>query len=223
MKLKTIAAIFKRNKRLVIHTADTGEQWISNGWAMYSLRGMPKVTPEIVLRIFDIPTDKHISWICENKEMPTLLNFEDNTPGERSVEPYDTKIDRFGSTFWLFPDTIGIRAIDSDFIKPLLDEEEYLTFHRREMYDTAGTFMLAAKVGLELKAIIMPNIFFTKKDALKEIIEIAGRCEAQARKDKADVIITMIDGELPEDIEINPDTGEIIEGQTDLLNGGDDV
>ena len=36
MKLKTIATLFKRNKRLVIYTAPNGEQWVCNGVAMYS-------------------------------------------------------------------------------------------------------------------------------------------------------------------------------------------
>ena len=33
MKLKTIASIFNRNKRLAIYTAPNGEQWIGNGIA----------------------------------------------------------------------------------------------------------------------------------------------------------------------------------------------
>lgn len=41
MKLKTIASIFNRNKYLTIFTTSEGEQWVCNGVAMYSLRGMP--------------------------------------------------------------------------------------------------------------------------------------------------------------------------------------
>ncbi len=58
MKFKMIAAVFKRNKFLRILTMPNGIQWITNGSALYSMSGMPRMTPEMVLKIFDIPEDK---------------------------------------------------------------------------------------------------------------------------------------------------------------------
>ncbi|MCM1062075.1 MAG: hypothetical protein NC452_17560, partial [Eubacterium sp.] len=69
MKLNAIAAIFKRNKRLNISVMSDGTQWITNGIAMYSMSGMPELTPAMVLKIFDIPEDKQGQWTCEIKPM----------------------------------------------------------------------------------------------------------------------------------------------------------
>lgn len=73
MKLKAIAAIFKRNKRLNILVMPNGTQWITNGVALYSMSGMPELTPAMVLKIFDIPEDKQGEWTCEVKPMPESM------------------------------------------------------------------------------------------------------------------------------------------------------
>ncbi len=70
MKLKAIATIFKKNKFLRILDAPSGSQWITNGVAVYSMEGMPKLTPAMVLKIFDIPEDKQTEWNCEVIPMP---------------------------------------------------------------------------------------------------------------------------------------------------------
>ena len=120
MKLKTIASLFNRNKRLEILTAENGEQWISNGHAAYSLRGMPHMTPEIVLRIFDVPPDKHSKWLCGESALPTAINFEDGATEETAIEPMRMNIEWYGENFWLFPDGRRIYSFNECYIKPLL-------------------------------------------------------------------------------------------------------
>jgi len=43
MKLKAVAAEFKKNRRLVIYTAKSGEQWITNGYAVYRMDGFAQL------------------------------------------------------------------------------------------------------------------------------------------------------------------------------------
>ena len=171
MKLKTIAALFKRNKRLTIYTTENGEQWVCNGVAMYSMRGMPGMTPEAILRIFDIPPDKHSDWICNEGEMPTVINCADNVRGEINIEPMKINIEWLGNTYWLFSDGMRIYSFNEDYIKPLLDESEYLTFYKRETRN--GGFMLACKIGIELKAIIAPVFLHEEEKFTDEIKSIA--------------------------------------------------
>ena len=155
MKLKTIASIFNRNKRLTIYTAEGGGQWIGNGMAMYSLRGMPHMTPEIVLRIFDVPPDKQNKWICNEEETPTVIDLADTAPGDTDIEPLKTNMEYYGVNYWLFPDGRRIYSFNEDYIKPLLDEPDYLTYHKRET--EGGGFVLVCKIAFEIKAIILPS------------------------------------------------------------------
>lgn len=213
MKLKTIASIFNRNKRLAIYTAPNGEQWIGNGIAAYSLRGMPHMTPEIVLRIFDVPPDKHNKWICEESELPTVISFEDNERGETEIEPLKTNIEWYGVNYWLFPDGRRIYSFNEDYIKPLLDEPDYLTYHKRET--AGGGFVLACKIGFELKAIVAPAML--KEEFTEEINRIAALYRAMANEKIVNAAYELYgtqDNDPPP--EVDPDTGEVLSGQMNL-------
>ena len=54
MKLKDIAAICKKRKHLTLYT-ENGQQYISDGAACYKLMGLPMVTLDELLTLFDIP------------------------------------------------------------------------------------------------------------------------------------------------------------------------
>jgi hypothetical protein len=181
MKLNTIASLFKKNKRLDIYTSECGEQWISNGAALYSLSGMPHLTPETVLRIFDVPPDKHAAWICDEKELPTTIDFSDVTESETIIEPIKLNIEWDEYRYRLFPDGERIYTIRADYIKPLLDEPDYLTYQKRET--SGGGFVLAVKIGMELKAIIFPYFLHESEEYLEEIERMAGLYRSMAQDD----------------------------------------
>lgn len=213
MKLKTIASIFNSNKHLIIFTTPEGEQWICNGIAMYSLHGMPHLTPEIALRIFDVPPDKHDKWICKESEMPLFIDFEDNTSEEVDIEPLKINLKWHGNTHWLFQDGQRIYSINSDYIKPLLDEPDYLTYHKRETDN--GGFVLACKVGLELKAIICPVLLHDNEDFVTEIINIAGAYTAMQQEKIISAAYEVYEqSDMPPSPKIDTNTGEIIDSQT---------
>lgn len=218
MKLKTISSIFNRNKRLVIYTAENGEQWIGNGIAAYSLRGMPQMTPEIVLRIFDVPAEKYNKWICKESELPSTISFEDNALGETDIEPLKTNIEWYGVNHWLFPDGQRIYSFNEDYIKPLLDEPDYLTYHKRET--TGGGFVLACKIGLEIKAIIAPVML--KEDFTRELYRIADLYKAMEREKVVNAAYELYGIEDDEPPEIDPETGEVLDSQLEFGEGGGD-
>jgi len=231
MKLKAIASLFNRNKRLTIYTTPEGEQWVGNGIVMYCLDGMPHMTPQVILRVFDVPPDKFDKWICHESEMPTTIDFSVNVTGETDIEPLKVNIDWFGDKYWLFPDGRRIYSFNEDYIKPLLDEPDYLTYHKRET--AGGGFVLACKVGLELRAIITPMHLHEKADYTAEIARIAA-LYANMERDRIvnaayELYGDMAEAEQESDppLTVDPETGELISGQTgfadkiinDAING----
>lgn len=216
MKIKVIATLFKRNKRLIIYNTPNGEQWLCNGVAMYAMRGMPRLTAGMILRIFDIPPDKHDEWICEESEFPLGIDCRDNISDEitTAIEPMNININYYGNNYWLFPDARRIYSINEDYIKPLLDEPEYLTYHKR--VTAGGGFMLACKVGFELRAIIMPILLHHNEKYMNEIERITALYKSMEFEDVIDSALEMYTP--PDDAPPKTDasTGEIIDGQSEF-------
>lgn len=214
MKLKTIAALFKRNKRLTIYTTIEGEQWLSNGVAMYSMRGMPKMTPEVILRIFDIPPDKHNDWICNESEMLTVIDYSDSMDGEAVIEPLKINIEWYGDNYWAFPDGRRIYTFNEDYIKPLLDEPDYLTYHKRET--VGGGFVLACKIGFELKAIIAPAMLHDNEKYMEEIKNISALYIAMEREKIINAAYEMYGEQNNPPPNVDPDTGELLDDKSEF-------
>jgi hypothetical protein len=156
MKLKKIEAICKAKKRIYVFSdSDSPEKWwIGEGCAIYSMRGMPRMTPDTILRIFDIPPEKaDAEWTRFECEVPAGVSFEDYAP-ETQTEPMNVKIVWEGQILWFFRDDDEIHAINEAHLAPFLHCWDYLTFYMRKT--EKEQFVLAVKVAMELKAIILP-------------------------------------------------------------------
>jgi hypothetical protein len=177
MKIKAIASLFSKNNRLIIHTDENGSQWLSNGHAMYSISGLPTMNKDAILRMFDVPEDKRAKWLCEEIGMPEVINTSNDLPFDEQIEPLKTRIDWMGNTYRLFLENpLKIHAIREDYIKPLLDEKEYITYWKRAT--KGGYFMLAVKNALFLQALIAPALIHCNEDHNNEIQQIAGTYSA---------------------------------------------
>lgn len=215
MKLKTIAALFKRNKRLTIYRTPEGGQWLGNGVAMYNMRGMPHMTPEIILRIFDVPPDKHKDWICNESEMPTVIDYEDSTSAENEVEPLKINIEWYGDNYWLFPDGRRVYSFNEDYVKPLLDEPDYLTYHKR--VTAGGGFVLACKIGFELMAIVAPAMLHDNEKYAEEIKCISTLYATMEREKVANAAYEIYGTQDSPPQNVDPDTGELLDGQAAMF------
>lgn len=214
MKLKAIATLFKQNKRLIIQTDEYGNQWVCNGYAMYLIQGIPKITPEIMLRIFDIPTDDCSKWHCQETDMPETIDFSDSTPEETEIQPFDISIEWRRDRFILFKSGLLIYAIKYNYLKPLMGKE-YLKFYQRT--DIDGNFILAVKIGFDLKAIIMPNHIHKDEGFSSQIAGIARLFEfTTSELNRPELSIGFFDPEDNESPEVDPDTGEVLNDQTTL-------
>lgn len=207
MKLKAIATIFKRNKSLKILTMPNGAQWITNGIAMYSMSGMPKLTPAMVLKIFDIPDDKQSEWTCEVKPMPENM-CEMCTSGfyttESLLEAKKSTIEYGGVTYSLLSNNDDFIAIDEKYLKPLYDDMEYMQFYKRESSNKC-VFAIVCQNALELEAVIMPIML--GEEMAKELLDIGRYYNSVRYKFISENLRKTVIQTIP----INPETGEILD------------
>ncbi len=206
MKLKAIAAIFKRNKHLNILTLPSGAQWITNGVAMYSMSGMPELTPAMVLKIFDIPEDKQGEWTCEIKPMPENICEICNEGFYTTKALLETKkgtIAWSGVTYSLFSNGDDIIAIDEKYLKPLYDDMEYMQFYKR-IFSNGRDFAIVCRNALEIEAIIMPRML--GEDMAKELLEIGMYYNSAKYK----AILENMNKPVSPSIPVDPETGEVL-------------
>ena len=87
MKIKSIAAICKKNKQVVLFNrySDSGtiSQYIGDGSAVYPISGLPELDEESILTIFDVPEKQREDWlvrylslihICTSLSEPTRIS-----------------------------------------------------------------------------------------------------------------------------------------------------
>jgi len=205
MKLKTIATIFKRNKFLRIWNAPNGSQWITNGVAVYSMEGMPELTPAILLKIFDIPEDKQADWNCEVVPMPTEL-YEICTDYRRprtTLEAKNVTVRYNGVIHMLLSGSGGeIVSIDEKYIKPLDEDMDYLQLYKCNL---KNGFIVICHSGFETTALIMP--LRVGETLAKELLEIGGYFNSISYNVTSDNIIEHI----PPEANIDPETGEVLD------------
>lgn len=99
MKLKKIMSLCKKINRVIIFQEWTAgrdseiihRQFISNGNAVYKVEGLPALTKETILRIFDVGEEKWDSWHCSVHDMQGKigdLNLNDTDPMEMEIDTF---------------------------------------------------------------------------------------------------------------------------------------
>jgi hypothetical protein len=160
MKLKAVAAAFKKHNRFKLYTTARGEQWIDDGMAAYKLEGLPELTPDGILTMFDIPPDKRAGWDVEQIEPPDDgIAFRDSYESEEVAEMLPLRFDYMNDVICLFTCGNDIYGVYETHIKPFLPLDMYLTFNARYLVEN-GTVVLAVKTGFFINALIRPlNLF----------------------------------------------------------------
>lgn len=172
MKFNKVAAICKSRKRITIHTdPESGAQWLGDGMAMYLLEGMPRLTPEECLRLFDIPESKHTDFYCTAEDLPTGIEFSDAIGAENEgVKDKSITIGWLGEVFRLFMYEKELYAINEMYLTPFAGDTAYILYHRRKM--AGGGFLLGVNIGLGLQAVIAPYMVHRQEPYMAEMVEI---------------------------------------------------
>lgn len=173
MKVKSLATIAKKRKNIIIFEDLYRRQWVGDGVAMYLLAGMPRVTENNILSVFDIPSVKRDEYMVENIEMPENVNFEDYTE-EKLLKENFIDITVYDRQLKYFLTSTGITFLDMQYLKPL-DDSYHIDFYER--WTTTGTTYIAIKdENQELIAVIMPYNCITEK-FIKDLEEMLARCK----------------------------------------------
>jgi hypothetical protein len=168
MKLKTITAILKANKKLYTYTKglvleddeneaeSITERWISNGAAIYKLDERIALTTSMQwLVLLDVPSDKHKDWDYRDQILPRNICFDDTDEHEEDMFILPFTLGWRDKIFRFFKFGNGIITANEEYLKPFWGvDEEYVTFTGRR--DTSGNIYIAVKTGLMLQAIIAP-------------------------------------------------------------------
>lgn len=218
MKIKSIAAICKKNKNIAIFErySDDGDiltQYIGDGSAVYPVIGLPPLDAESLLTIFDVPEKDRDNYFVKTLGIPAGISFEDTDATERQVEREGISIIYSGRTLKPIHTTRGLVFIESRYLAPVADVLDVLELYERRTTD--GAPYIVAKAGFLLQAVIMPydvinQQFVESLQALTRECEFA-LSEKERREREARDHFTATE---PEQFALNvdPNTGEIVEG-----------
>ena len=218
MKIKSIAAICKKNKNIAIFErySDDGDiltQYIGDGSAVYPVIGLPPLDAESLLTIFDVPEKDRDNYFVKTLGIPAGISFEDTDATERQVEREGISIIYSGRTLKPIHTTSGLVFIESRYLAPVADVLDVLELYERRTTD--GAPYIVAKAGLLLQAVIMPydvinQQFVESLQALTRECEFA-LSEKERREREARDHFTATE---PEQFALNvdPNTAEIVEG-----------
>lgn len=136
MKIKSIAAICKKNKNIAIFErySDDGDiltQYIGDGSAVYPVVGLPQLDKESLLTIFDVPEKDRDNYFVKTLGVPVGISFEDTDETERHVEREGISIIYSGRTLKPIRTTRGLIFIESRYLSPVADVLDVLELYER--------------------------------------------------------------------------------------------
>ncbi len=172
MKLKQIESILKPNKNIVLYTTNEA-QWIGDGGAMYPIYGMPHLTEENILVMWDVPEDKRGKWCFRYGENLHPEMFADNIDGEQLIERGMSPISVLGGMAEPLKTEQGVLFINQRYLKPFDDLENGYDLYAR--LDRRGIPYIAVKEGYALVGIISPMAIVNDKfiSELEELLSLS--------------------------------------------------
>ncbi len=162
MKIQKIQSLCKSAKRIIIfNDADEGIQWISDGYCLFPLLNLPRLTEDNIYALFDIPEDKRGKiFFEEREELPKSLCFEDYFEGECAVKPEAFGIVAYGRALEIIRGAEGAILYDKKYFSVF--DDDVILFERLR---PAGSPYIVAKEGMFVAGVIMP---FDPNITLKE-------------------------------------------------------
>lgn len=210
MKIKSLAAICKRRKNIVLFHDGSDQQYISDGNAVYPVFGLPELNTDYVLTIFDVPEKDRDKYITRETTLPDGINLSDDDYSERAVISIPISIAYGGTPLRPLKTTGGIVYIDSRYLSPLDDMLDVLELYERRT--TAGELYIAAKAGFLLQAVILPHNVI-EESFVDRLSELAALTEETFNRQRAKAERDEMPGQVG--LNVDPATGEVVEGGDD--------
>ncbi len=181
MKIKAIAAMCKRNKRIYLFdqiSEDGLTQWIGDGSCIYPLYNLPELDIDGICTMFDIPEKDKDKILFNRSQASPMISFADIEETESAISPLEPAFSAGGAIVQPYQSRRGILFLNAASLKPLGDSLDYLELYERETDD--GLLYIAAKTGMILQGIILPERI-EAREFLKKLRVIAELMEAQER------------------------------------------
>ena len=210
MKIKNVAAICKRKKSIVLYNDQSGQQYISDGFAVYPVFGLPKLNMDYVLAIFDIPEKDREKYITRETVLPNGINISDDDYSKKAVIPIPISIAYGGVPLRPLKTTGGIVYIDGRYLSPLADMLDVLELYERRTAE--GALYIAAKAGFLLQGVIFPQNVI-EESFVNRLSDLARLTDEAFRKQLTVEQQAETPGQFT--IRVDPDTGELMEGGED--------
>lgn len=154
MKIKKIVDICRREGVARIYEDSNDTQWLSCGYACYPLYEVPKLSEDEFFTIFDFSPKQRGDTVFARTAFPSSLSTLDISEAEMLCEKLTPNIP-FGSRLLIpFKTVGGIKFLDSEYLAPFADENSDIEIYER--VSTKGEPYFAIKIGMCLRAIIMP-------------------------------------------------------------------
>ena len=159
MKIKALAAMCKRKGtfRLYDRKNEDGkviEQWLGTSEAVYPIYGVPYLTEENIITLFDISEKQWKSYSFIHAPLPSGYCFDHTDSREVMLDREKMTLGYGGRIVRPLITRDGLEFIDDDFLTPLSDVADMLEIHERRTENDRVYF--AAKVGLMIVGVIMP-------------------------------------------------------------------
>lgn len=178
MKIKTVAALCKKNKAFCLYDSVTregevGTQWLGDGFSAYPLQGLPLLEEESIYTMFDI-TDKQQEKITFRRDaLPKGINFGDTDACENVIEDEKLSFAVDGKILRPLHTQQGITFIDAAYLAPFSDVADMLELYER--VTPGGHIYIAAKTGFLLAGIIFPYDL-VRKEFVEKLADLLKQC-----------------------------------------------
>lgn len=151
MKIKKIINFCKKSGYLHLFEGE-GEQWISDGYALFPLLNMPLFDEESILKAYDIPENTAEKMhIKHDYNLPQMYNYAHSTANEIMCEIGD---ELFGKATAITT-SHGMMFINSKYLTPFADTADDMLYIFERMTDD-GQIYFAVKIGFSLVALVLP-------------------------------------------------------------------
>lgn len=157
MKTKKIIDLCKKAGCLIlINEKRNNNQWVSDGYAIYPLLGLPIFSLEQLCLTYDIDEKKKDKMQLKVwDELPNSFDFRDNCEDtEEPVNGIDFGFAFEDSSALPLNTKDGISFMDKKYLTPLSDVRDNLRIFTR--YDEIGRMYFVLKVGYMLYGIVTP-------------------------------------------------------------------
>lgn len=159
MKLKQVESICKREKTIIVITAE-GCQWIGAKGCLYPIADLPTLDKSNIFTMFDVALEKRENYYYKELETEEYC-FSDIDDGERLVERSGLIILSSGTPLEALITSRGLVFINGSYLKPFAGTENGYEIYERTT--DAGQTYFAVKTGFVLLGLIMPMRIVTEE------------------------------------------------------------